>query len=202
MLISAHSLELKARRRRASGRFDRPCCHISAHCSPLISPSHSDPTYTLLNQPDYYDKDLPCFLFISFSFQRSVSPDPALNYDYYHSGRQADSFPRGRTATDPETLELIWESADQSGEWRAGGREREKENSSAENKHADAVHGEDRTWIRLLFFHLQLQFAKQLNLEPAVHCGELFGLFAWRRLISDYLHFRWHASPLLNHLSG
>lgn len=126
VLISTHSLELRSRwwtkQLRATGLFDQLCCHISAHCSSLISPSHTDSMYTHQNQSDYYDKDLPCFLFISFSFQRSVSPDPALNYDYYHSGRQADSFPRGTTATDPETLQLIWGSADQSTEWRTGGR--------------------------------------------------------------------------------
>lgn len=99
---------------------------VLPHFRPLffahLSHCQSDPMYTLLNQSDYCEKDVPCFLFISFSFQRSVSPDPALNYDYYHSGRQSDSFPRGTTATDPETLQLIWGSTDQSGECRTGGR--------------------------------------------------------------------------------
>ncbi len=145
-----------------------------------------------LNQPDYYDKDIPCFLFISFSFQRSVSPDPALNYDYYHSGRQVDSFPRGSTATDPETIELIWGSADQSGEWRAG---RKRMGVQKTNMQMLFMEKTERR-LGYTFYHLLLEIRQADELEAAMHYGELCGLFSPEEhgfLITSV--FRCHASP-------
>ncbi len=54
---------------------------------------------------------------------------------------------------------------------------REKENGSAENKHADGVHGEDRTQIRVHFLSFTARIHQADEPEAAMHCGELCGLF-------------------------